>query len=1010
MHNLVVETTRLGIEVKNLKMRLESMSSRLDFDERRARALEGVVQYGPARSAATAADGSSAGRTCIAAQPERRTRSRRRRRAGADAASASGPGDTPDVVDQSKTRGPARPSLSHRPGRGMGRTKRLGTSGSADRRPGGGKVGAPDDRAGDREARGRRPALRRRHQRRRGAARALHRRAARAARRGRGRDDLRARLRDVAERAAGRRRDHQRRPGAPISGRAASAIRTTSAGGRNASSTQPHSVADELAWLDSEGPASPALIDYIDHARPTLRLRHFSATATTTRSTASRRVPRKAILVPTAERDPAIGLSIFRPIFRGVRGAHVQLARRAGDDPGRRAQRRRARRRRRRRLRRAGEHRSPHGSARSTSLDGPFAIYVGRIDENKGCAELFDFFQRYAATLPRGSTGADRHAVMPIPDHPRIRHLGFLTDQDKFDAHGGGRAADHAVVFREPVDGGARGVGARPAGAGQRPLRRSEGPVHPQQRRPLLRDATRSSPRRCYALESNGPLHARSAGTAASTFERHYDWPVIERKYLDMFEQLAARPTATGRIEPMPGWLARAARRISPPARDRLAGVPCRRTSRRRPVTHERRLPDSAARASGPRHARLRRRDRPRGARHPARPARAGYDSEIFVETADPRLEDLTLDYREMVGEVAPEDLLIHHFSIGSRASRTAYALPGRMALVYHNITPPEYFLGVHKDLVKLCLPRTPRADGLHRRAPSSRSAIPNSTARSSRRSGFTRPACCPSFPDFAHLDGAPDRLLAGRLRRRVDQHHVRRPRHSEQEVRGRHPRFHAYRTRHNPRSRLLLVGSYSGFEKYLAMLQQLIARLGHARRALPRARVERGAHRAVRRRRSVPVRQRARGLLRADVEAFYKRVPVLAYAATAVPATMDGGGVLYDTKDAARGRGADGGDPRRPPASRTPSLASQDAALVRLRASRLRGHAAAIRRQVARLRRARRPRSPGTSGSSSISSSGSRSCASSGRRCIGRCRGSQCRRCATREPRMPECRSSRRS
>ena len=33
-------------------------------------------------------------------------------------------------------------------------------------------------------------------------------------------------------------------------------------------------------------------------------------------------------------------------------------------------------------------------------------------------------------------------------------------------------------------------------------------------------------------------------------------------------------------------------------------------------------------------------------------------------------------------------------------------------------------------------------------------------------------------------------------------------------------------------------------------------------------------------------------------VEAFFKRLPVLAYASTAVPATMDGGGVLYDTKD----------------------------------------------------------------------------------------------------------------
>jgi hypothetical protein len=45
IHNLVIETTRLGIDVKNLKMRLESVSSRLEFNERRARALESVVVY-----------------------------------------------------------------------------------------------------------------------------------------------------------------------------------------------------------------------------------------------------------------------------------------------------------------------------------------------------------------------------------------------------------------------------------------------------------------------------------------------------------------------------------------------------------------------------------------------------------------------------------------------------------------------------------------------------------------------------------------------------------------------------------------------------------------------------------------------------------------------------------------------------------------------------------------------------------------------------------------------------
>lgn len=36
-------------------------------------------------------------------------------------------------------------------------------------------------------------------------------------------------------------------------------------------------------------------------------------------------------------------------------------------------------------------------------------------------------------------------------------------------------------------------------------------------------------------------------------------------------------------------------------------------------------------------------------------------------------------------------------------------------------------------------------------------------------------------------------------------------------------------------------------------------------------------------------------------IESFYKRVPVLAYASTAIPSTMDGGGVLYDKKDPAR-------------------------------------------------------------------------------------------------------------
>ena len=54
----------------------------------------------------------------------------------------------------------------------------------------------------------------------------------------------------------------------------------------------------------------------------------------------------------------------------------------------------------------------------------------------------------------------------------------------------------------------------------------------------------------------------------------------------------------------------------------------------------------------------------------------AGYASEIFVETAEERLEPLTRDYRELVDASRPDNLLLHHFSIGSKASRTAFALP----------------------------------------------------------------------------------------------------------------------------------------------------------------------------------------------------------------------------------------------------------------------------------------------------------------------------------------------
>ena len=275
----------------------------------------------------------------------------------------------------------------------------------------------------------------------------------------------------------------------------------------------------------------------------------------------------------------------------------------------------------------------------------------------------------------------------------------------------------------------------------------------------------------------------------------------------------------------------------------------------------------------------------------------AGYESEIFVETADHRLESQTRDYRELVDFSHRDNLLLHHFSLGSKASRTAYALPDRMALIYHNITPPEYFVGVHRRLAR----QTFRGRR-ELQAYADRCDLAMGDSEFNRQDletlGFPRTAVLPVVPDFSHLDLEPNWLVArdfdddctnivfvGRVI-------------ANKKIEDVICWFHAYHTIFNPRSRLLLVGAQTGFERYLASLHELVGRLGISQ-------VHFVGH--VSDEELVAFYETADLFLCASehegfcvpiVEAFYKQVPVLAYAATAVPSTMDGAGVLFENRD----------------------------------------------------------------------------------------------------------------
>jgi glycosyltransferase involved in cell wall biosynthesis len=313
-----------------------------------------------------------------------------------------------------------------------------------------------------------------------------------------------------------------------------------------------HSVHDEVKWLDSEGPTSPALVRYIKSVADAFDYFLFFSYRYYHAWHGARAVPAKAVIVPTAERDPAIGLEIFAPVLRGVRALMYnsfeeramiqQISGRKGpgvvvgvgsDIP---------------------ERTEPWRFKKKFNIRHPFAIYIGRIDENKGCKELFSHFTRYAQMYPQGLdlilVGSN---VLDIPKHPRIRHLGFLSDADKFD----GLAAADVLIMPSQFE--SLSMVALEAWALGKPVLANghcdvlRGQVI-RSNGGLYYETFEEFAEALYLLDATGPLGGVLGRNGREFFKRHYTWPVIERKYLDMLDRLKREPLPT--FDPMPGWWA----------------------------------------------------------------------------------------------------------------------------------------------------------------------------------------------------------------------------------------------------------------------------------------------------------------------------------------------------------------------------------------------------------------------------------------------------------------------
>jgi glycosyltransferase involved in cell wall biosynthesis len=328
--------------------------------------------------------------------------------------------------------------------------------------------------------------------------------------------------------------------------------------------TRQHSLHDELRWLDSEGPASPGLLKRLRTSGHEFDYVLFFSMRYHHAYHGARLVSQRAVLVPTAERDAALGLAIFQPLLRGVRAimynsfeerALLNAVSANQHVPGV--------------VVGIGSQIPPSVDAQRAKqkfgLNDPFIVYVGRIDSNKGCAELFDFFRHF---LESSNQAVDLvligTPILRIPAHPRIRHLGYVNDADKYDVLAG------AEMLIMPSYYESLSMVALEAWALGKPV------IVNAKCDVLLGQCLRSDAGLYYAdaLEFGGAVGAilgdRSLAGALGRngreyFLRHYSWPVIERKYLEMFARLASERPAE--METLPGWWARRKRSLPPAAR-----------------------------------------------------------------------------------------------------------------------------------------------------------------------------------------------------------------------------------------------------------------------------------------------------------------------------------------------------------------------------------------------------------------------------------------------------------
>ena len=197
---------------------------------------------------------------------------------------------------------------------------------------------------------------------------------------------------------------------------------------------QPHTRDDEVEWMKLQGPYSKKLLNFIKQHEKSYDFFIFFTYLYCTTFFGLPLVKDKAILVPTAHDEPPIRLSIFREIFQ----TPIAIVYNTDDE---------------REFVNSLFHNddilsdtvgvwvtppdniSAEGFRSKYGIKSRFVLYLGRIDESKGCKELFEYFLKYKReTTSKLKLVLLGKSVTAIPQNNDIIPLGFVPEIDKYNA------------------------------------------------------------------------------------------------------------------------------------------------------------------------------------------------------------------------------------------------------------------------------------------------------------------------------------------------------------------------------------------------------------------------------------------------------------------------------------------------------------------------------------------------------------------------------------------------